>query len=191
MTRADGLQASTYGRGTSAFEGSGLEGRQADSVAVLARAVKVNAGLWANDLILRTGANEVDADTCEARRIEGRGDIPEFALDISAVGGMYAGRIFMVGTEKGLGVNLAGTLSATQAVSLDAAGNLKVTGTLYSGGSADLAAASVDNERIIAAGEDLSVTAESGIRNQSAMARASTKRAVLRRAARCFLGQRP
>ena len=59
---------------------------------------------------------------------------PSYALDLSAIGGMYANRIELVGTEKGLGVNLAGQITSTQATSLDINVNLKTSGNLYSDG---------------------------------------------------------
>lgn len=153
-------------KGQVLIEGNGLDGRKADSVAILSRAVKANAGLWANNLDIRTGANHVDANSYASTAIEEIGEKPDFALDIAAVGGMYAGRISMVGTEKGLGVNMAGTLSATEAVALDNAGNLSVTGTLYSAGNGNLKAATIENDNIIASGNDLSLEARESIQNR-------------------------
>ncbi len=77
----------------------GLGGKETGSLAILS-AVKINAGIWAKDLHITTGANTVDAKTLEASAIEGKGERPAFALDTAAIGGMYAGRITLVGTEK-------------------------------------------------------------------------------------------
>ena len=152
-------------RGTISLEGKGLEGRKAESVAVLARAVKANAGIWADKLHVVTGASRVNADTYEAAAISGDGTKPDVALDVSAIGGMYAGVITMVGTEKGLGVNMEGTLSATEAISLSNNGDLKVSGVLYSRGDARVKAENVYNSRTMAAAGDLSITAEKDITN--------------------------
>lgn len=158
--------------GTVAFEGDGLEGRKADSVAILSRAIRLNAGLWANQLDLRTGVNEIDAETYEANPLdenEARGEKPEFALDSSALGGMYAGCIVFIGTEKGLGVNMQGTMTATEAMSLDNDGNLKVAGTMYSAGNVELRAENIENGNVIAAGKDLSLDAEENIQNKGTL----------------------
>ncbi|MDR7092655.1 hypothetical protein [Hydrogenophaga laconesensis] len=48
--------------GTVHIEGLGLDTRTADTTTILARAVEVNAGLWANHLEVVTGVNEVSAD---------------------------------------------------------------------------------------------------------------------------------
>lgn len=110
----DHLQRFDITGGDILIEGKGLGGKEAGSLAILSRAVKINAGIWAEDLHITTGANTVDAKTLEASAIEGKGGRPAFALDTAAIGGMYAGRITLVGTEKGLGVNNSGTWSAEE-----------------------------------------------------------------------------
>ena len=72
---------------------------------------------------------------------------------------MYASRVELVGTEKGLGVNLRGTVSATRAVSLDVNGNLRTSGSLYSDGTASVRAEDIENHGLIYGGKDTSVTA--------------------------------
>ena len=73
---------------------------------------------------------------------------------------MYANRITMVGTEKGLGVNLTGQLSATQAVSLDVNGNLKTTGSLYSDRDLSVHADRIENTNLIYGGQNTSIRAK-------------------------------
>ena len=58
------------------IEGKGLNGKEAGSLAILSRAVKINAGIWAKDLHITTGANNIDAKTLEASAIEGKGGRP-------------------------------------------------------------------------------------------------------------------
>ena len=121
----DHLQRFDITGGDILIEGKGLGGKETGSLAILSRAVRINAGIWAKDLHITTGANSIDAKTLEASAIEGKGGHPAFALDTAAIGGMYAGRITLVGTEKGLGVNNSGTWSAEDNLTLDWNGDLK------------------------------------------------------------------
>ena len=162
----DNLQNLAVTGGLIDIEGKGLNGKEAGSLAILSRAVKINAGIWAKDLHITTGANTVDAKTLEASAIEGKGGRPAFALDTAAIGGMYAGRITLVGTEKGLGVNNSGTWSAEDNLTLDWNGDLKNSGTIYSKGNTDLRANYLENDKTIAAERNLSAAAKENIRNQ-------------------------
>ena len=162
----DHLQRFDITGGDILIEGKGLNGKEAGSLAILSRAVKINAGIWAKDLHITTGANNIDAKTLEASAIEGKGGRPAFALDTAAIGGMYAGRITLVGTEKGLGVNNSGTWSAEDNLTLDWNGDLKNSGTIYSKGNTDLRASRLENDKTIAAERNLSAAAKENIRNQ-------------------------
>jgi len=162
----DHLQRFDITGGDILIEGKGLGGKETGSLAILSRAVKINAGIWAKDLHITTGANNIDAKTLEASAIEGKGGRPAFALDTAAIGGMYAGRITLVGTEKGLGVNNSGTWSAEDNLTLDWNGDLKNSGTIYSKGNADLRASHLENDKTIAAERNLSAAAKENIRNQ-------------------------
>ena len=162
----DHLQRFDITGGNILIEGKGLNGKETDSLAILSRAVQINAGIWAKDLHITTGANTIDAKTLETSAIEGKGGRPAFALDTAAIGGMYAGRITLVGTEKGLGVNNSGTWSAEDNLTLNWNGDLKNSGTIYSKGNADLRANYLENDKTIAAGKNLSAAAKENIRNQ-------------------------
>ena len=162
----DHLQRFDITGGDILIEGKGLGGKETESLAILSRAVKINAGIWAKDLHITTGANNIDAKTLEASAIEGKGGRPAFALDTAAIGGMYAGRITLVGTEKGLGVNNSGTWSAEDNLTLDWNGDLKNSGTIYSKGNTDLRASHLENDKTIAAERNLSAAAKENIRNQ-------------------------
>ena len=162
----DHLQRFDITGGDILIEGKGLGGKETESLAILSRAVKINAGIWAKDLHITTGANSIDAKTLEASAIEGKGGRPAFALDTAAIGGMYAGRITLVGTEKGLGVNNSGTWSAEDNLTLDWNGDLKNSGTIYSKGNTDLRASHLENDKTIAAERNLSAAAKENIRNQ-------------------------
>ena len=118
-------------RGTVQIEGNGLDASGADYARILARAVQVNAGLWAQDLKVVTGAHQSNADASVVTPIAPTaGTTPRYALDVAALGGMYAGKITLVGTEAGLGVNNAGVLAADRELVLRTDGQLVNRGVL-------------------------------------------------------------
>mgnify|MGYP003134694695 FL=1 len=126
------------------IDGEGLNASNTDRVDLLARAIEVNANLYATDLNAITGTNAIDYDTLETTAIAGEGSAPQVALDVSGIGGMYANRIFMVGTEKGLGVNSEGVLASLEGdLTLSADGSLRIN-KARSAGSMQLASASAD-----------------------------------------------
>lgn len=162
--------------GRVSIHGAGLDAKTTDSVAILSRAADINAGIWANELAVRNGVNDVDANTLDVTSIEGAiqhgNDAsisisssgsgltsshtkPVIALDVAAVGGMYANHISLVGTEHGVGVNVAGVVAGTQSVSLDANGHVSVSGTLQSDKVLSAKANSIDNTKTIASGGTL------------------------------------
>ena len=108
-------------------EGQGLNGTHVPKVDLLARALVINAGVWADQLTVTAGAARVDADSGETSALAGGGPAPRFALDTAALGGMYANSIRLIGTEAGVGVNVGGNLVAlTGDLSLNAAGDVRI-----------------------------------------------------------------
>eukprot|EP01031_Cornospumella_fuschlensis_P008477 gene8477-10441_t len=82
---------------------------------------------------------------------------PQLAIDSSALGGMYAGAIRLVGTEQGVGVKLAGDMAASGGdIQIDANGKLTLARTAASGDIA-LKATDVDLTRSAYAGGKASV----------------------------------
>jgi filamentous hemagglutinin len=175
--------------GNISINGNGLDLSTTDYSAILARAVQVNAGIWANELKVVTGANQIDTSSLAANTtpvtttIAGTGAVPSFALDVAQIGGMYAGKIHLIGTEQGLGVRSAGTIGSTggdlvlqnngwltTTGTLQASANLQITtqgnitnsGTLYASNDQTLnATGSVTNSGVIAAQGNTSITANS------------------------------
>ncbi len=111
----------------------GLDASRVDYTDIIARSVSVNAGIWANTLKVTAGANEVSADHGKATPVQGAGATPQYGIDVAALGGMYAGKIILVGTEAGVGVRNAGQIGATAGdVVVTADGHLENSGRLTS-----------------------------------------------------------
>jgi filamentous hemagglutinin len=129
-------------RGTVSFAGAGLDSRSTDYTDVLARSVQVNAALHARQLNVIAGSNEVRAGDLQTMAIASGDGKPTFAIDVSELGGMYAGKIWLVGTEAGVGVRHAGMLGGgANDLRITAAGRLEVTGVIDSTERLDINAA--------------------------------------------------
>lgn len=109
----------------------GFNASNVEQVDILSRSIKVNGQLWADQLNLITGQNKIYHSDLNITEKTSDDVIADFSLDVAAIGGMYANRIKLVGTEKGLGVNLDGNLIAAEDISIDESGqitnNAKVT----------------------------------------------------------------
>lgn len=134
---ADGkLNGFSVAKGTIDIQNAGLtEDRRTDyrpdKLDIMARAIKINDELWANEAInVVAGSNEVkyNADgSLEVQKTSATAEKPQVALDVAALGGMYAGRIMLVGTEKGLGMNIGGNLKAQENLSITNDGRIVFT----------------------------------------------------------------
>ena len=127
-------------QGRISINGNGLNAKDANALQILTEATNVNAGVWANTIETRTGKNTIDANTLDTQKI---GDSSNIGLDVSAIGGMYANSITMKGTNTGLGVNVKGVVSSTQASSITSDGKIIVDGGVTSNGNTTLAGQSI------------------------------------------------
>lgn len=122
------LQRFDVDGGQIAIEGQGLNAGNVDQFDLITRSAQINAELHANKLNIITGRNEVDASTLAATaKADDGSSKPMLAIDSSALGGMYAGAIRLVGTEQGVGVKLAGDMAASAGdIQIDASGKLSL-----------------------------------------------------------------
>ncbi|MBY4839953.1 hemagglutinin repeat-containing protein [Pantoea sp. DY-5] len=126
------LAALEVTKGSVIVEGQGLDGSSADAVSIVARATEINAGIHAKDLSVTVGANRVGANG-SVTPIAGEGAAPSVAVDTGALGGMYANRIHLVSSEKGVGVNLGNLVAKQGDIQLNANGKLTLNNSLSSG----------------------------------------------------------
>ncbi|KAB8048009.1 hypothetical protein GCN74_28095, partial [Janthinobacterium sp. FT14W] len=162
-------------RGVVTINGRGLDTSLSDYTAILARAAQINGGIWAQELKVVTGTNQIDAAHGVAGAAAGAGAAPAYALDVAQLGGMYAGKITLVGTEAGLGVRNAGVLAATAGnLVLQSNGWLSNSGNIQSAGAGSqtsiAVAGDVVNSGTVYAGGDSQVQAQGSIASNGLIA---------------------
>ncbi|HGY4935843.1 TPA: hemagglutinin repeat-containing protein [Klebsiella aerogenes] len=160
-------------RGEIIVQGGGLDASSVDSTDLLARAVKINAGVWAQELKVTAGRNQIDAahSRTTAKSADGSA-LPAVAIDVSALGGMYAHKIRLVGTERGVGVHNAGNIGAAAGdVAISADGSLSNSGVIQSAQNLQLSVkGDLHNQGQLYAGKDSVVTASATLTNDGMIA---------------------
>ncbi len=150
-------------------DGKGMDASAANYTDLIARSVEANAGIWARQLQVTTGANEVSADHGKVQNTAASGDAPAFALDVGALGGMYSQKIVLVGTEHGVGVRNAGTLGAQAGqLIVTADGRLENSGTMQARTDTRIdASGGLANAGTVSAGRELAVSTPKDIDNSN------------------------
>ncbi|MDP2831906.1 MAG: hemagglutinin repeat-containing protein, partial [Pseudomonadota bacterium] len=124
-----GLGGLDIRQGVIGVQGKGLDARGAEQLQLLSRSLILNAHLHGNNVEAVAGANRIDLSTGAITQQTGSGAAPQVAIDIGRLGGMYAGSIYLIGTEAGVGVNSKGKLHALVGdITLSSAGDLNMDG---------------------------------------------------------------
>ena len=148
--------------------GNGLNGKKADTLELYTRAAEIEAAIFGNTVHVTTGANVIDANTGKVTAIEGKGKKPEIAIDVKDLGGMYAGRIFLIGNEKGLPIDIKGAIESQHMV-LDNQGNLYHAGTTHSTEDMTIHAKTIQNTGTMASSGHMRLQADGQITNDKIM----------------------
>ncbi|OGB21219.1 MAG: hypothetical protein A3I66_02515 [Burkholderiales bacterium RIFCSPLOWO2_02_FULL_57_36] len=147
--------------------GLGLNASNLEQLDLIARGLVIEGEIWAKNLNVIAGANQVLYGKLERVAQGGSGASPAFAIDIKDVGGMYANQIYLVATEQGLGVNSTGRMAALQGnlvldvngdlslqdtyarqdIRITGTGKLELTGQTLSDGAIDASAGSMLHNR--------------------------------------------
>ncbi|WP_429945896.1 filamentous hemagglutinin N-terminal domain-containing protein [Bibersteinia trehalosi] len=126
-------------KGKVKVSGKGLDNSRVDYTEIISRHVEANAGIWSKkETKVITGKNTVkrsDSDknlqiihTKQALAGESK---PQVAIDVGELGGMYSGKIHLIGTEQGVGVRNAGHIGASaDTLTIDSQGRIVNSGTL-------------------------------------------------------------
>ncbi|QVM90054.1 DUF637 domain-containing protein [Pseudomonas entomophila] len=157
-------------QGHIAIEGAGVNASNVDSFELIARSTKINAEIQARNLAIVAGRNDVDARTLTATARQDDGSVkPTLAIDSSALGGMYAGAVRLVGTEAGVGVRLDGRMIASGGdIQLDANGQLSMA-QASAAGDVRVQAAGIDAQGPVHAGQTLQMDSRADLVNRAGL----------------------
>ncbi|MBL4815825.1 MAG: filamentous hemagglutinin N-terminal domain-containing protein, partial [Shewanella sp.] len=163
------------------IQGAGLNTMNQNSTQIYANYVTLNAQLHAQNLDVKLGKSVIGY---AGKNIisSSNGAATGLLLDASALGGMYANSISLVGTEKGLGVNLPPEviatlgdisisndgnivmqgLNASQQINVQSQSDITGSGTVYGGSNVVLnAVRGVVNTGTVAAQQGVSISSSS------------------------------
>lgn len=160
-------------RGEIRVTGKGMDASRTDYTDIIARSVKINAGIWAQDLKVTTGRNNVDiAHGQIEKKAADISSKPQVALDVSSLGGMYAGKIRLVGTETGVGVRNAGHIGAQAgAITLTADGRIENSGSISAKTDVHLATTrELHNSGSVYAGQDTQIQSDGAFTHTGSVA---------------------
>lgn len=124
----------------------GMDTSKADYTDIIAEKAEIKGGVWAKQVKVTTGKNNVDRTNDSVvyvgdkntdntdRTSETQGENPSYSVDVSQLGGMYAEKIHLVDNGQGLGVRNAGHIGASAgSVKIDSQG--KIVNEGFIGGS--------------------------------------------------------
>lgn len=173
---ADGsLTGSNVTQGQISVDTGGLFAQGAP-IDLIARAMTVNGQIWAQSVNAVAGANQVDYATDTPTPQAGSGASPQFAIDVQALGSMYANSVRLVGTEAGVGVRDAGAItSLTGDINVSSNGDVTIDapGRMQSAGNTQIAAPNVTNAGNVFSTGMLGVNAAGTILNSGILAAGS------------------
>lgn len=135
------LDAFRVAGGKIAIQGAGMDASKVDQVDLISRAIEINGKISGKNINGIAGLNTVNYKNLSTEQSTDDGNKPQVAIDVGMLGGMYAQKIYLVGTEQGVGVNSKGTMSASDDIRITSEGKVLLSnnnttsgGNLYMAG---------------------------------------------------------
>ncbi len=151
--------------GDISIEGDGLNASNIDRVDLYTKALRLNAEIHAKKLDVVTGQNSIALDgTVVADEVVGNA---EFSIDSGALGGIYGEMIRLVGTDKGVGINLPPIAYAGDSLELTADGEIVIATAIAEHSLRSQSSELIVNKKMYAGNIDVEVS--DAMRNKGAI----------------------
>ena len=149
--------------------GDGLNDKSSDYTNVISNAINLNSNIHANELNIIGEKAVASSKDRLYNDVKAKNQENSFSLDSSALGGMYANKIKLVGTSNGVGVNNNGLVIANNNIEISLDGDIVNAGAIASNKDANIKANTITNkdEALIAAKESLNIKAETLVNTSS------------------------
>ncbi|MBE9864405.1 filamentous hemagglutinin N-terminal domain-containing protein, partial [Campylobacter concisus] len=149
--------------------GDGLNDKSSDYTNVISNAINLNSNIHANELNIIGEKAVASSKDRLYNDIKAKNQENSFSLDSSALGGMYANKIKLVGTSNGVGVNNNGLVIANNNIEISLDGDIVNAGAIASNKEAKIEAKTITNkdEALIAAKESLNIKADNLVNTSS------------------------
>ncbi|MGF7479506.1 hemagglutinin repeat-containing protein [Campylobacter concisus] len=149
--------------------GDGLNDKSSDYTNVISNAVNINSNIHANELNIIGEKAVASSKDRLYNDVKAKNQENSFSLDSSALGGMYANKIKLVGTSNGVGVNNNGLVIANNNIEINLDGDIVNAGAIASNKDAKIEANTITNkdEALIAAKESLNIKADTLVNTSS------------------------
>lgn len=149
--------------------GDGLNDKSSDYTNVISNAVNLNSNIHANELNIIGEKAVASSNGKLYNDVKTKNQENSFSLDSSALGGMYANKIKLVGTSNGVGVNNNGLVIANNNIEISLDGDIVNAGAIASNKDAKIEAKTITNkdEALIAAKENLNIKADTLVNTSS------------------------
>ena len=147
----------------------GLNDKSSDYTNVISNAINLNSNIHANELNIIGEKALTSSKDRLYNDVKAKNQENSFSLDSSALGGMYANKIKLVGTSNGVGVNNNGLVVANNNIEISLDGDIVNTGTIASNKDTNIKANTITNkdEALIAAKENLNIKADTLVNTSS------------------------
>ena len=149
--------------------GDGLNDKSSDYTNVISNAINLNSNIHANELNIIGEKALTSSKDRLYNDVKAKNQENSFSLDSSALGGMYANKIKLVGTSNGVGVNNNGLVIANNNIEISLDGDIVNAGAIASNKEAKIEANTITNkdEALIAAKESLNIKADTLVNTSS------------------------
>ncbi|PKN07957.1 MAG: hypothetical protein CVU73_11210, partial [Deltaproteobacteria bacterium HGW-Deltaproteobacteria-8] len=151
--------------------GTGINASAQQTLDLVSRKIVFQGQVNAQTLNVTAGTNTWDYNSgaTSALAAAGGDPLPDYAIDSSALGGMYAGRINLKATEAGVGVRVLGNAAAsTDDFIINSVGKIEIASKLSAARDLTITSTSAGADAIkatdanLSAGRNLALTASSG-----------------------------